>query len=83
MSIDALKSVFTTYCAATGLAEATVSTRFLGRGGRFEQIKAGGDMGARTIDRIIADFAAHWPADAAWPDGVARPEPRPRGECGR
>lgn len=75
--IEKLLRVFDAYVAATDSAEATVSARFLGRGGRIADLKRGGDMGSRTIQRALDLFSAQWPAAAAWPDGVGRPAPSP------
>lgn len=71
--LDRLLRVFDAYCAATGRAEATVSTRFLGGGGRISSLRETGDMGARLIARTLQDFAAHWPPGAAWPAEVPLP----------
>jgi hypothetical protein len=76
-SIRDLLSVFAAYRSATGLAQATVSTRFLGRGSRLGELMAGGDMGSLRIDRTLADISRQWPAEAAWPEGVERPDPPP------
>lgn len=72
--IDQLLRVFDAYVAATKLAEATVSSRFLGRGARIQDLRAGGDMGSRTIHGVIERFAKNWPNDAAWPADVVRPD---------
>jgi hypothetical protein len=72
-SVDALLKIIACYAAATGLAEATVSSRFLQRGSRLAELQAGGDMGARHIERVLARFSEEWPADAPWPEGVERP----------
>jgi hypothetical protein len=65
--------VFDAFAALTGQAEATVSTKFLGNGNRIREIRDGGDMGSRRIARALAQFSAHWPVGAAWPEGVERP----------
>jgi hypothetical protein len=81
--IEALLAVTRAYATATGLAEATISRRFLGGGSRAATLCAGGDMGALTIAKAIERFARNWPPGAAWPEGVERPaapalaEPRP------
>ena len=73
--IEQLLTVLRTYAAAKGLAEATVSTRFLGRGSRAADLANGGDMGSRGITAAIGRFAIAWPADVEWPVGVERPAP--------
>jgi hypothetical protein len=71
--IQSLILVFNAYLAATGQAEATISTKFLGNGNRIREIREGGDMGSRRIARALTAFSAAWPPDAQWPDLVARP----------
>ena len=64
---DRLLIVFDAYRAATGLAAATVSGRFLGRSSRIRELLAGGDIGSRRACDAIAAFKAAWPEGAAWP----------------
>lgn len=75
--IEQLLATLRAYAKAAGLAEATVSTRFLGRGSRAAALAAGGDMGSRNITAALARFSAEWPEGAVWPEGVARPEAAP------
>jgi hypothetical protein len=72
--LDQLLIVFDAYVSATGLAEATVSSRILGRGARIADLRAGGDMGSRTVHKAIEKFAENWPALTPWPEGVVRPD---------
>jgi hypothetical protein len=72
-SIESLIAVFDAYAASSRQAEATVATKFLGRGNRMSELRAGGDMGARTIARALQAFSNHWPEGAVWPEGVERP----------
>ena len=72
--LNDLLTVIDAYAAATGLADATISTRVFGRGTRLGEIRAGGDIGARTSSRALAALSDCWPAGAAWPEGVARPQ---------
>ncbi|HYA74522.1 MAG TPA: hypothetical protein VEF36_15330, partial [Roseiarcus sp.] len=71
--IEQLLAVLHAYAAATGLAEATVSRRFLGGGGRAAQLRAGSDMGARTLVGALERFSDEWPEGTDWPVGVERP----------
>jgi hypothetical protein len=71
--IQKLLIVFDAYVALTGQAPSTVSTRFMQRGARIGDLRAGGDMGSRTIQKIIKTFSEQWPVGAPWPDGVERP----------
>jgi hypothetical protein len=72
--IEQLLAVLHTYATAKGLAEATVSSRFLARGARAADLAGGGDMGSRTITKAIERFAREWPVGTVWPEGVAWPE---------
>ncbi len=75
--IENLLSVVDAYAAATGLAEATISTRFLAGGRVILDLRNGRDMGVRRIERAVESFAREWPADAEWPADVPRPAPTP------
>ena len=79
-AIASLLRLADVYCVATGLAEATVSTRCLADGKRLAAIRAGADIGARRLSRAMTWFASNWPADASWPDGVPFPAPE-RGDA--
>lgn len=68
--IDRLKSVFLAYVAATGLSEATVSTRFLGSGRRWQRLIDGSDIGSKSVYRALGEFAARWPEGHAAPAGL-------------
>lgn len=76
--LDRLLHLVDAYCAATGLSEARVSTLFLKGGSRVASLRAGGDMGSRTIAKAIEAFSDAWPAEAAWPSDVPRPSRAPR-----
>lgn len=72
--IAAILRLSEAYCAAAGVAEATLSTKVLGAGGRLAQIRAGGsDVGVKRCHLAIEWFSANWPEGAAWPDAVERP----------
>jgi hypothetical protein len=72
---DKLLTIFDGYCAATGTSESRVSTIVLNGGHRALSIRNGGSFTVRTYERALRWFSAHWPADAAWPAEVERPEP--------
>ena len=69
-----LVTVADTYANAKGQARATVSTLVL-NGGHVLDGLAGGqaDVTTKTFEKAVAWFDANWPADLAWPEGVARP----------
>lgn len=77
-SIDSLMTLVDTFCAATGLAEATLSTRVMKDGKRLEAIRAGKDIGTRRLAEAIQWFSDNWPEDAEWPCSIVRPAPAPR-----
>ena len=73
--MDALSDLFTlaaAYGKATGLAEASVSTRVLDGGGRLAQIREGRDIGVRRLRKALAWFSANWPENAVWPESIDR-----------
>jgi len=73
LEIAALIRVIDAYISASGLAEGTVSARFLGRAGRVRELRAGGDIGARKLASVMTMFSAAWPEGAQWPADVPRP----------
>ena len=75
-ALDTLFLLSGAYCRATGLAEATLSSRMLGDGKRLAAIREKSDIGVRRLNRAIRWLSDNWPADAAWPEGVARPAPQ-------
>ena len=74
-SIADLLEVVSRFGEASGLAEGTVSARFLGGGAVARKLRGGADMGARRIARAMEEFSAAWPEGAEWPAGVPRPAP--------
>lgn len=75
--MDAIAHLFricTSYSAATGLSEATISTRLFRDGKGLSRIRAGGDIGTRRLRRALEWFSANWPEGAEWPAGVPRPD---------
>jgi hypothetical protein len=73
LPISSFLIVVESYCRATKIAEATISTRVFNDGKRIAQIRDGADIGARRLDRAIGWLSEHWPKDAHWPADVARP----------
>lgn len=72
-ALEHLLTLVDAYRGATGLSVATVSKRFLGRSTRIEEIRRGGDVGARNIERVLRKMSDEWPAQAPWPPVVPRP----------
>jgi hypothetical protein len=75
MQIVAFMKVIDGYCAAAGLAEATVSTRVFNDGKRITEVRAGADIGMRRVEKAIQWFSDNWPENTPWPEGVYRPVP--------
>ena len=71
--IDALLLVSDAYCASTGIAEATLSSRVFNDGKRIAAVRGGKDIGARRVERAMIWFSGNWPAGAIWPAAVPRP----------
>lgn len=71
--IDHLLILAKAYAKATGLSEATISTRVMNDGKRLAAIRSGKDIGSRRLEEAICWFARHWPADVPWPLGISRP----------
>lgn len=73
-AIDHLFRICISYSAATGLSEATISTRLFRDGKGLSRIRAGGDIGTRRLERAMKWFSANWPEGAEWPADVPRPD---------
>ncbi|MGE0845520.1 MAG: hypothetical protein AB7L41_04570 [Flavobacteriaceae bacterium] len=62
------------FIAATAIKEVTLSHRVFGDSKKIGMLRGGGDITVTRYNAAIDWFAANWPADAAWPAGIARPE---------
>lgn len=71
--IDTLLLVSDAFCASTGIAEATLSSRVFNDGKRLAAVRAGKDIGARRVERAMRWFSENWPEGADWPLLVPRP----------
>lgn len=67
------------FCGAQGIAESTLSTRLFFDGKRIGSIRAGGDVGARRLERAVQWLSDNWPDGAEWPEDVPRPCVSPPG----
>lgn len=72
--ISSLLTLVETYCAARGIAEATLSKRVFSDGKRIAGIRAGSDIGVRRHAEAVQWFSDHWPDGLTWPEDVDRPE---------
>lgn len=74
---ETLLAIADAFGTARGIGRQRVSTLVFNRGGRLDDIAAGGDVATGTYERAMAWFSENWPADAAWPEGIIRPsQPR-------
>ncbi|RVT99075.1 hypothetical protein EOD42_02920 [Rhodovarius crocodyli] len=64
------------YCAAKGIARATLSTLLMNDGRSLERVAIGGSLTVRIWQRSMSWLSANWPDGEPWPDGVARPDPQ-------
>ena len=65
------------YCAAAGIGRKRVSTIVMNGGGKLDAIANGSDLTTGSFEKAMLWFSANWPAGAAWPDSVMRPEAPP------
>ncbi|WP_307289573.1 hypothetical protein [Kaistia geumhonensis] len=73
LSIDAFLRLVDAYCAASGLAVSTLSTRLFNDGKRISTLRAGRDIGARRMEAALAKLSSLWPSDLGWPADIPRP----------
>lgn len=73
VSIEQFFRLIDRYARATGLAEATISTRLLNDGKGIERLRSGRDIGARKLADRVEYLSANWPDGAAWPADIPRP----------
>jgi hypothetical protein len=76
-AISSFISLIDAYRAARGVSDARVSTLVFNDGGRIAQIRSGGDIGTRRLQRAIEWFSENWPHDAMWPADLPLPVPSP------
>lgn len=62
-------------CAGRKVARSTAGKMVLNDGKAFTRIASGGGITIRNFEHALRWLSANWPADAAWPGCVARPEP--------
>ena len=72
-TLNALLTLVDGYCEATGLAEATLSSRLFNDGKRLTEVRHGADIGIRRLERALVWLSRHWPVGAEWPNDVPRP----------
>ena len=78
MNSEALLCLAGLYADHRDLTMSTVSNYMGGSGDTLARLERGCDITSRRLERFLTWFAAHWPDDLDWPDGIPRPAPRPR-----
>jgi hypothetical protein len=64
------------YSTKTGVNLRLLSDRIFSDRRRLENLQAGSaDLNTRSFEKAMLWFAANWPEDLDWPEGVERPEP--------
>ncbi len=66
-------SVADAYAAATSASDVTISSRVFGDSKKLTAIRSGKDITLRRFNAALEWFSDHWPDNAEWPKGVARP----------
>lgn len=73
--VSQLVLVADAFCAGSGASRNAVSKQLFDRGGQIDALAAGRrDVNTATFERAMKWLSDNWPADAAWPDDVDRPE---------
>jgi hypothetical protein len=74
MNTNSLIVLAETLAAHQGVSHWAISQRIYGRGDVFSRLMDGHNCFHSTIERAERWFAANWPEDLAWPEGVMRPD---------
>jgi hypothetical protein len=62
-----------TFAEAKGLSTSRVTTLVFNSGSVYRLLKDGKDITVGRLETAVRWFDTHWPADAVWPEGLARP----------
>lgn len=74
---DAVLHLIDVLSAHLNRSPATLSTKILGNGKRYEQLSCGSSgIMMKTYKRAIQSCHDSWPDDLSWPVNVERPETR-------
>lgn len=75
--VEQVVAVATAYCAAEGVEVGRASWRAFAESKTLANLIAGKSSPTlERADRALWWFSANWPADAVWPAGVPRPDPK-------
>ncbi|MBB4952741.1 hypothetical protein H4S14_000783 [Agrobacterium vitis] len=73
-TLTSLLTLVDAYCQASGLAEATVSSRLFNDGKRLGEVRRGADIGVQRVERAVRWLHEHWPDGFPWPNGISTPD---------
>ena len=62
------------YCAARGIARATLSTTLVNDGKTLDRLVSGGSLTVRKWQHCMDWLSENWPPGARWPADVPRPK---------
>jgi hypothetical protein len=73
-AIDQLLRLTAEYERAAGVDTVTASWRIFGDSKKLGALKDGKDIQVKRLEAALHWLSANWPADATWPEGIARPQ---------
>lgn len=73
LTLSAFLLLVDEYGKASGLADATLSSRLFNDGKRISSVRAGAEIGVRRLEKATQWLSDNWPQEANWPDQVPRP----------
>jgi hypothetical protein len=69
-----LSRLFDVYCRHQGLKPSTVGLNATRDPRLYDKARTGsGAFTVQTYDKVVAWFAADWPSQLEWPEGIPRP----------
>ena len=74
VSIDQFLELVSRFAEASGISEATASTRLFNDGKRMQQLRNGGDVGIRKVEAAMHRMSECWPEGVVWPRQIKRPK---------
>lgn len=57
------------------MSPSRVTTLVMNSGHLYQRLVDGSDITVGRLEAAVRWFSAHWPEDAPWPEGIARPAP--------
>jgi hypothetical protein len=72
-----LITLIKTFATAKGISPSRVGQTLFSSGAKYNQLVAGADINVGRFEDAVKYLDAHWPADAVWPEGLARPSLSP------